>query len=67
MRITTYTPAEIVEQHRACLINRIEARVTLDAMKRQADFNACYADHPDSYKRYTRLAAAAERALAVIR
>ena len=54
----------IIEQHEAGLISAREAHDGLTRLAKQAQFNADYSDHPDSYKRWINESQAARRALA---
>lgn len=54
----------ITEQRDAGLISASEARTALRRLAKQAQFNADYSDHIDSYKRWTNEAVAAHRAVA---
>ena len=42
--------SQIVAQCDAGLISRVEARDALSQLAKQAQFNADYSDHPDSYR-----------------
>ena len=55
--------ADIISQRDAGLISAGEARDLLQHLAKQATWNACYADSPDSYKHWTSQATRAQCAL----
>lgn len=55
--------AQIIEQRDAGLISAGEARATLQHLVKQATWNACYSDSPDSYKRWIAEGVRAQSAL----